>query len=373
MWLVIEAARGAYGDDMAAFLCWLGVRLMEMHRVLRNDGSMYLHIDHTAHAYVKAMMDAIFGAKNFRNEIVWGYSGGGIPKADFPRKHDTLLRYTKTNKFTFHREYRPYGDHNTTGRRATTRGGTRKAEYRKEGTPITDCWTDVKPLINWDNEKVGYPTQKPLRLYERIIKASSNRNDVVLDPFAGCATTPIAAERLGRQWIGMDIWDGAFKVVMQRMEDNRQLITDIPEIHYSSTPPVRTDDNEVAAPNLRLRIQRPTEPWQRLSHNQMTNVLVNAQSIMDGVVCAGCGRILEREFMELDHITPKSDRGENHILNRIILCRPCNGRKGNVLTLAGLIRENKRVSWMQDERRANGARDRAELRAYQIRDEYPRS
>ena len=218
VWQVIQAAKVASGEDMAAFLCWLGVRLMEMHRILRDDGSIYLHIDHTAHAWVKAMMDGIFGRKNFRNEIVWGYAGGGVPRNDFPRKHDTLLRYSKGDKVIFNVERKPYGAHNTTGQRATDHGGKRSLDYNPKGTPINDWWVDIKPLINWDSERMGFPTQKPLALYERIIKVSSNPGDIVLDPFCGCATTPIAAERLGRRWIGIDTWDQARQTVLRRLE-----------------------------------------------------------------------------------------------------------------------------------------------------------
>ena len=109
-----------------------------------------------------------------------------------------------------------------------------------------------------------------------------------------------------------------------------------------------------------------------MTHRDMFNVLVKAQSNRDGVICAGCGRVLEKEFMELDHILPKSDRGANHILNRILLCRPCNGRKRNNLTLSGLVRANKRkdVGWMQNEKLAKIAQDNAALRAEWVRDNF---
>ena len=154
------------------------------------------------------------------------------------------------------------------------------------------------------------------------------------------------------------------------MEDNRQLLSDIPEIIYSEEPPTRTDENEVAAPSFRLKTIRPVEDWEKISHKGMTNILANAQGTSDGVICAGCGRVLEREFMELDHITPKSDRGENHIMNRILLCRPCNGRKRDNLTMRGLMNENKRVGWMRDEGWATIARDRAADRAEWVRDNF---
>ena len=134
----------------------------------------------------------------------------------------------------------------------------------------------------------------------------------------------------------------------------------------------RSDDNEMASPVLRLKIQRPVLPWQKISHKGMMNVLAAAQGDMFGVVCAGCGRTLEREFLQLDHITPKSDRGENHILNRILLCGPCNRRKRDNLTLRGLMRENKKntVGWMKDETEAKRAQDKAREKAEWARDEF---
>ena len=383
VWAVIEAARASYGDDMAAFLCWLGVRLMEMHRVLRPDGSLYLHIDHTAHAYVKALLDGIFGHKNFRNEIVWCYAGGGIPKRDFPRKHDSILRYTKTSKYYYQPVYRPYSPGTIQRGRTPVKGKYFEQGLRKEGTPVNDWWTDVPKITSpTDPEKVGYPTQKPIALYERIIRTSSNEGDIVLDPFAGCATTPIAAERIGRQWVGMDIWDGAYQTVLTRLEREGLAVEDAdPEqphlmtfgdVLYLTDPPERTDDNEVAAPSFRLRTRRPVEPWQRITHRGMVNILALAQSDMNGVICGGCGRVLEREFMELDHILPKADRGENHILNRILLCRPCNGRKRDNLTLSGLIRENKKreVGWMKSEELARIAQSKATDKAEWVRDNF---
>ena len=132
------------------------------------------------------------------------------------------------------------------------------------GEAATDLVLDIAPLQGSARERTGYPTQKPLALYERIIKASSNEGDIVLDPFCGCATTPIAAERLGRQWVGMDIWDGALTIVKQRMEDNRQLLTEAdPQVHYETSPPERTDGGLEAAPFIQVterygRAGRPT-------------------------------------------------------------------------------------------------------------------
>ena len=129
-------------------------------------------------------------------------------------------------------------------------------------------------------ERTGYPTQKPLALYERIIQASSNEGDLVLDPFAGCATTPIAAERLGRQWVGypIDLWDGSLGIVRRRLQDNRQLLTDIPTIHYETDPPVRTDGSEEAAPFIQVtgRYAEPEGP--RMSRAAMYDHLLADRS-----------------------------------------------------------------------------------------------
>ena len=210
LWAVIDWTRMVHSDAMGAFLCNLAVRVLELHRILKPGGTLTMHCDHTANAYVRTMLDAVFGRKGFRNEIVWCYNGGGVPKADFPRKHDTIFRYVKAGgQPTFNVERVPYGAHNADGqqRRATSHGGTRSRDYHPDGTPRVDWWTDPKPLINWDDEKLlGYATQKPVALYERIVRACSNEGDVVLDPYCGCATTIVAAEQLGRRWIGIDYW-----------------------------------------------------------------------------------------------------------------------------------------------------------------------
>ena len=383
---VIEAAKAAYGMDMAAFLCWMGVRLMEMWRILREDGSIYLHIDHTAHAYVKTLMDAIFGRKNFRNEIVWWYSWGYHTNKYWNRKHDTILYYAKNESkvvFDGDRVRVPYRQ----GSQMTTDVRWNKS-YNEEGKLPEDVF-DIPTINAMSKERTGYPTQKPLALYERIIKASSNPGDIVLDPFCGCATTPIAAERLDRQWIGIDIWDKAHEQVLNRLivenlavpteaekrdvadahERSRPLLT-FGDVYYSTAPPIRTDDREIAAPNLKLKLQRAVEPWQRLSNREIRNILAVAQAV-DGLVgCAGCGRALEREFMQLDHIQPKSDGGDNHITNRVLLCSPCNSEKSNDKTMPGLQRANKRSGWMQDESQAREMRDRASMRASWIRDQW---
>ena len=205
-------------DGLDGYIAFMRPRLTAMRLLLKPTGSLYLHCDPTASHYLKLMLDAIFGRANYRNEIVWGYAGGGVPKKDYPRKHDTILRYTKSKDWVFSVERKPYGEHGIHGRRATDRGGTRSIELNPNGTPVNDWWDDIKPLINWSQERTGYPTQKPLALLERIIKASSNAGDVVLDPFCGSGTSGVAAVGLGRSWIGVDSSAVAVETTQQRLK-----------------------------------------------------------------------------------------------------------------------------------------------------------
>ena len=378
VWEVIDAARAAWGDDMAAFLCFMGVRLIEMRRVLRADGSLYLHCDPTASHYLKALLDAVFGRVNFRNEVVWHYkSFHGNVKRYFARKHDTLLMYTKSSKWIFNRQweedntgtidFQRWRDYLVDGRyivaenmpiqdtrftrylRRWVREHGRDPQlsdvvYEVKGQALDTVW-DIKPVDPKDkSERLGYPTQKPLPLYERIIKASSNPGGVVLDPFAGCATTPIAAERLGRQWVAMDIWDGAHELVVRRLNDERQLLTEIPPaVHLVSTLPVRTDGGHEAVPFLQVteRYAEPNGP--RMSRADMYDHLLRQY----GQKCQGCDRTFDDpRYLELDHNTPRSDGGLNHITNRILLCGPCNRLKSNQYTLSGLRRQNRKLGYM---------------------------
>ena len=240
--------------------------------------------------------------------------------------------------------------------------------HEMPGVPVQNLWTDVDRLSAHSKERTGYPTQKPVALYERIVKASSNPGDVVFDPFCGCATTPIAAERLGRQWIGMDIWDGAYNVVKERLESigltsdaasDTRLVT-LGDIIYTTTPPIRTDETADGpdVPNLDLRPIRVKAKWELLNKPQMREILADAQANGDNVICAGCGIALPVRYMELDHNLPRKDGGENVITNRILLCGPCNGNKSANLTLSGLRNFNRREGYMAN-------RDMAELASSQ--------
>ena len=215
VWAAIDAARATYSDSHAAYLAYMAIRLIEIQRVLKPSGSIYLHCDHTAGHYLKLLMDAIFGKDNFRNEIAWCYAGGGVPKVGFGRKHDTILFYSKSGKTKYNRQFRPYSDDSA----AMGKGYIGQTLDTKRGAAMNDWWTDIKPIAGirkTHKESVGYPTQKPVALAERIIRASTNKGDVVFDPFAGCAYVPVAAEGLGRQWIACDISARALTVVKRQ-------------------------------------------------------------------------------------------------------------------------------------------------------------
>ena len=409
---VIEAAGHCHGQDIAAFLCFLSVRLLEMHRILKPTGSLYLHCDHTANAYIRMALDAIFGAKNFRSEIAWkrssAHSDTKQGRQQHGRIHDNLLFYTKSNDWNWNPIYTEYTQEYIdsfykqiepeTGRRyrldnLTGPGGASKGNpqyevmgvirywrYRQEkmqelidtgriiqptqnsvpcykryldemlGVPLQDLWTDINPPSG--KERTGSPDQKPLALYERIILASSNPGDLVLDPFAGCATTIIAARNNERRWIGIDRRpDAHFHVVCRMMglkaaqaEEIRQLphLTDWMnarlaqhETHFRTEPPVRTDEGETAAPFLAPVFTKNEKSI--LSHREMKDYLVDAF----GLRCWGCNfNAPDERHLQLDHVDPKADGGSNHLDNRALLCGPCNMAKGNRMTMSALRRQN---------------------------------
>ncbi|MHA1271005.1 MAG: DNA-methyltransferase [Candidatus Helarchaeota archaeon] len=214
---VLRSFNDKWGGDINQFIDWMKIRVKELYRILKGTGTLYLHCDYHSNAYMRIMLDQIFGEKNFRNEIIWCYAGGGIPKRDYPRKHDTIFRYVKGNNWTFNIIYRPYGGwiKNHEPRHSLTSGG--KKLDLKRGTPINDWWTDFKRLTSYHKEWVGYPTQKPESLLKRIVKTSSNEGYIVLDPFCGSGTTIAVAKKLNRQYIGIDISLDACKISAKRI------------------------------------------------------------------------------------------------------------------------------------------------------------
>ena len=362
LWNVIQMANEAYGDDMGAFLCFLGVRLLEMWRVLKSTGSLYLHCDPTASHYIKMLLDAIFGKENFRNEIIWCYNSSENSKTSFQKKHDVIFYYVKSDNFLFNGNAvgvkrsstaRYYTDEN--GRKYTKKYG--KIYYVKNTKKIpSDWWADIPKLHHLAKERTGYPTQKPLALYERMILASSNEGDLVLDPFAGCATTCVAAEKLGRRWIGVDIWDKTHEVTVKRLMkecvlnieggERADIFNPKGDVILKMDAPKRTDNKDVTGPILPPIIVTPRA--KKIPRAEVIKQLIIRQGMQ--IKCEGCDRILPHEdYIEVDHDKPRHAGGKDTIENYNLLCGPCNRRKSHKYTISGLRIENKKRGFMADQ------------------------
>ena len=368
LYKVLGSAREASGPSMQSYLCMMAVRFMEMRRLLKPTGSIYLHCDPTASHYLKVLMDSIFGASNFRTEIIWkrssAHSDTKQGRRQHGRIHDTLLFYTKKDDWKWNTVYTDYDQEyvdkfyrhiepgtgrkyqldNITGpggaskgnpqyevlgvtrywrysrnrmeeliregRIVQTRPGSvpRYKRYLEEmpGSPLQDIWIDIKPIGSRAAERVNYPTQKPLKLLDRIIKASSNESDMVLDPFCGCATACVASERLGREWVGIDISEKAAELVLMRGRKETNLLHDFRAIHRTDIPR-RTDLEEI--PNYRTH----------------KHVLFGKQ---EGK-CNGCRTEFPFRILEIDHVIPRSRGGTDHEENLQLLCSHCNRVKGD--------------------------------------------
>lgn len=219
----------------------MSLRITEIHRVLKNDGTFFLHCDPTASHYLKLVLDSIFVPQggDYLNELVWCYSQGGRSKSWFPRKHDIIFWYAKGKEWTFNDKdirvkYELLSDKSQTSFTKTDKDGRKYKEiygpgkhklykyYEDDGKVPYDWWTDIHQMTGRTaasgNEYLGYPTQKPEALLERLIKAASNQGDMVLDAYCGCGTTVAVAQRLKRKWIGMDITYQSISLVLRRLE-----------------------------------------------------------------------------------------------------------------------------------------------------------
>jgi site-specific DNA-methyltransferase (adenine-specific) len=224
--LALGGLRRWLGDrnSMMAYLAMMSVRLVELQKKLKQGGSIYLHCDPTASHYLKILMDALFGHGSFRNEITWCYRKWSVAAGQFVRNHDVILFYSNGPDWTFNVQYIDP----SAGTQKRWKGkkqlaifdeaGTRQASSTDEEaqTPCPDWW-EISIINPNAAERLGYPTQKPLKLLERIISASSNPGDVVLDPFCGCGTAVDAAEKLGREWVGVDIAHYAVTLIEERL------------------------------------------------------------------------------------------------------------------------------------------------------------
>ena len=205
----------------------MALRLVEVHRLLKPSGGLWLHCDFHASHHLRMLLELIFGRANFRNEIAWCYPSGGLgPRFSFPQRHDVLLWFAKTNKHPFNKPYLPF---TAKQRAAFTGNDPLKGKFKRyphgttylndlPGAPVTSWWSDIQPLGVKVNaaERTGYPTEKPIELVKRIIEASSNRGDLIMDPFCGSGAALIAAEAAGREWIGMDINKQAVEAVDEK-------------------------------------------------------------------------------------------------------------------------------------------------------------
>ena len=272
---LLQAMRSFLGQsDMMAYLSMMAPRIAELHRVLKPTGSIYLHCDPTASHYLKLLMDATFGPVFYKNEIIWKRTSAHSDAKRYGRSHDVILYYTYGPQAVWNDPRQPYdeeyvakyyryqdddgrrwmsGDLSAAGLRGggyeyewngvtriwrvpqrtmeqldaegrvfyTRNGIARRKRYldESEGLRAQDLWTDIQPVRSWHTELLDYPTQKPEALLERIINASSNEGDVVLDPFCGCGTATVAAERLNRRWIGIDITHLAMSLMRHRLHD----------------------------------------------------------------------------------------------------------------------------------------------------------
>ena len=217
-------------NDVLAYLTMMTIRLIELRRVLKKTGSIYLHCDPTASHYLKIVLDVVFGKQNFQNEIVWHYRRWSAAASRFQKMHDIIFWYTKTDKYLFTKPIQPYT--NPEWIEDTVRGvvGGKLVRLKDEegkyirrqkenvGVLMHDVWEDINFIAPTAKERLGYPTQKPEALLERVIKASSKEGDWVFDPFCGCGTTVAAAEKLKRNWVGIDITTLAINLIKHRLQ-----------------------------------------------------------------------------------------------------------------------------------------------------------
>ena len=385
LYKIIDASQYSHGNGMKSYLIMMAVRLLEMRRVLKPSGSIYLHCDPTASHYLKSLMDSLFGAGNFRNEIVWKRTGSHGSAKRYGPIHDVILFYSASNSYHWQKTFQPYspeyignyykqedakgkfqlvsltGSGIRSGDSGQEWGGVNPTDVGRhwavpkqavedaypdrhdlndltvherldlldtaglvywppngkvprqkrylhtgKGVPVQDVITDIQSIGSRAKERTGYPTQKPLSLLERLITASSNEGDVVLDPFCGCATTCIAAERLDRQWIGIDLSALAVRLVEQRARNELGLIGGVQAIARSDIPK-RTD----------------REPAPPLSESKV--VLYGSQ----GGNCNGCGTHFLPQHLTVDHIVAQSKGGTGHLDNLQLLCGHCNSLKGD--------------------------------------------
>jgi len=283
--------------SLLAYLVSMTLRITEIHRVLKPTGSFYLHCDPTASHYLKLILDAVFCSQrgDFRNEIVWCYTAPTNTRDNFPKKHDTIFRYTKSNSWVFNFEdiSIPYSDE-TVAR--TKRGAGNQGLYKsknpenkhlnrlKPNGKIPEDWWTIPRLQGNSVESLGYPTQKPESLLERIIKASSNENDIVLDAYCGCGTTVAVCQKLDRQWIGIDITYQSISLILKRLEDSFPGVLKTIKLHGI---PKDMESARALANKTDDRTRKEFEKWAILTYTNnkaVINAKKGADKGIDGIV-----------------------------------------------------------------------------------------
>ncbi|WP_420462763.1 DNA methyltransferase [Candidatus Palauibacter sp.] len=315
LYATIGTAGMVHGDGMKSYLIMMAVRLLELKRVLKPTGSIYLHCDYKANSYVRVLLDSVFGYKNLRNEIVWCYTGPGSPNMrQFNRKHDTIYWYSVSDEWCFNADAVRIRHHDKTRDNfkpgLTGSGFVAETYDLAEAGKVPESWwaqqkgNGLAIAARQKKQYVGYPTQKPIALLERIIRASSNDGDVILDPFCGCATTLVAAETVGeRVWAGIDLSELAVKLVERRLRDTHGLFGQIID---RTDIPRRTDLGD----EVKIKEYKGTLYGQQQGH------------------CKGCGVHFEYRNLQVDHIVPRVKEGTDHAGNLQLLCGSCNSTKG---------------------------------------------
>lgn len=360
---LINAVRlGSSSRSNWCYLAYMAMRLIECHRVLKDSGSLYLHCDPTMSHHLKLLLDCIFSEGNFINEIIWHYGKWSNASRNFQKNHDTILLYSKSSSYTFNSIYvARQQDHAYYTN--TTKSGKQLLIYKPEEVAQTtidrykakgyavvtvdkpgvlehDVFSYLRDSsINFLNsqakERTGYPTQKPLALLERLIETSSNKGDLVLDPFCGCATTCVAAEGLERQWIGIDVSEQAYMLVKSRLMAADQYQREFGSEGWS-----------FANDDIKLRTDIPQRDDIYTAKLPPYNSAGNKNKLWLGQAgeCALCKTYFDKRHFEVDHIWPRAKGGNDHISNLQLLCGSCNKIKGQRTMAEAIAVWNKRIA-----------------------------
>jgi len=294
---LIKGLRGVLHEgSLLAYLVSLSLRITEIHRALKTTGTFFLHCDPTSSHYLKIVLDAIFCGSNqgdFRNEIIWNYESGGRSKKDFGRKHDVILRYTKSPNWVFNADAilldRSLARKNHMKKGVDPDGrvfhsiksaGKIYKYYDDQGVIPSDVWSDISHLQQKDPERMGYPTQKPEALLERILLSACPQGGMVLDAYCGCGTTVVAAEKLGMSWTGIDITYQSISLILKRLEERFK--DKPPEIKLDGVPQ-DMDSARALANKSDDRLRKEFEKWAVLTYTSNRAIIHEKKGADAGV------------------------------------------------------------------------------------------